>query len=86
MRNVRHHWRLTCLICGETDESLSNSASRGSLVAMQEHLMDAHFIPCKWLHQQQRFPPPPAENASSYEWALPDGRRWLRAEKREEDM
>lgn len=78
-------WRLTCLICGETDESLPRSATHGGLVAMQEHLMDDHNIPREWLHKQQRFPPHPAESAS-YEWALPrpDGRRWLRAERRED--
>ena len=78
-------WRLTCLICGETDESLPRSATHGGLVAMQEHLMDDHNIPREWLHKQQRFPPHPAESAT-YEWALPrpDGRRWLRAEQRED--
>lgn len=78
-------WRLTCLICGETDESFPSSTSRGGLVAMQEHLMDDHFIPREWLRNQRRFPPHPTESPS-YEWALPlpDGRRWLRAEQRED--
>lgn len=76
-------WYLTCLLCGETDESLPHTASRGGLVSMQEHLMDDHYIPREDLSQQKRFPPHPVESAS-YEWALPNGRRWLRAEKREE--
>lgn len=67
---------LTCLLCPEAQAPLAPSSN---LLAYQEHLLNQHGVSRDDLAQAQRWH---AEGGVVivYEWGLPDGRPWLRAE------
>ena len=65
-------YHLTCLICGERQESIMPEyPGEGALIALREHLLELHHIPSAHLEAATRI------ECRAYRYTLPDGRPFL---------